>query len=144
MNMDLILRKAINILFVSNPTGTSLGILFGVILHSFLVLLSPLFVGSDIVDIKSITPFHLIAFGVFLINFPAYLRRDRVDSSIEHAYQFIDKMAKEGKLSKIECVQSYRKLQMQVLKNVTLKSDDLKLASIVKEVNSFHDNSKTK
>ena len=74
-----ITRKAINILFVANPKGTSIGIFLGVVLDGLVGLFTPLLKSIQWLSISAIKTWHLIGFGVFSMNLPSYLKRKEVD-----------------------------------------------------------------
>lgn len=115
-------RKAINILFVSNPTGTSIGILFGVVLDGLLGLLSPFLKAIEIINISSIKLWHLVSLGIISMNLPAYLRRKEVDPSIQHAIDYIKEQKDNNNISDWQAKQMYTNLLQKVLENVTLES----------------------
>lgn len=54
-------RKAINILFVSNPRGTSLGVLTGIVLDGLIGLFSPFLKTISIINISIVKLWHLMA-----------------------------------------------------------------------------------
>src|SRR6185295_19326583 len=113
-------KKATDILFVQNPRGTSLGILLGFIVDGLFLVLRPLFISSQIIDISSINIFYFIALGIFLFNLPLYFRRQQFDPKIEEALAFIKDAKKHGNLSENQIRQMYRNLCEKVLQGVEL------------------------
>jgi len=116
-------RKAINILFVANPTGTSIGVLLGVVFDGLLGLFSPFLKTVETLNVAAIKLWHLIGLGIISINIPVYFRRKEVDPSIQNAIDFIEKQRKNKKISDWQAKQMYADLLKKVLENVTLDND---------------------
>ena len=115
-------RKAMNILFVSNPQGTSIGVLIGVVLHAFLGLLTPLLTPITWIDMSFVKLWHLTALGVLIMNTPAYLRRDKLDPEITHILQFISDQKAAGNISNTVAKEMYKNLIEEVFHNYTNKN----------------------
>ena len=113
-------RKSINILFVSNPRGTSIGVLIGVILDALLGLASPLLKSIESLNFSAIKMWHLIAVGVVSTNLPSYLQRKEIDQSIVNAIEYIEEKKKNGTISDWQAKQMYVNLHNKVLESVTL------------------------
>lgn len=126
MNNDEItevFRKAINILFVSNPRGTSIGVLIGVILDGLLGLFSPALKAIEILNIGVVKMWHLVGLGVASMNLPSYLRRNEIDPSISSAVKYIEDQKKNGRITEWQARQMYVNLHQKVLENVTLNNE---------------------
>lgn len=113
-------RKAINILFASNPKGTSLGILIGVSLDGLLGFFSPLMKTWEWANAAALKTWHLIAIGVIGMNLPAYLARNKIDQSILNAIDYIERQKSSGNINDWQARQMFFKLHEKVLESVTL------------------------
>lgn len=123
MNQDQIsgfLRKAINVLFVSNPRGTSIGILIGVLLDGLLGFIAPMAKSWEWANISAIRVWHLMAGGIVIMNLPGYLARKKIDQSILNAIDYIETQKSNGAISEWDARQMYRNLHQKVLESVTL------------------------
>jgi hypothetical protein len=137
MNQEFItefIRKSINILFVSNPRGTSLGVLIGVILDALLGLASPLLRTVEALNFGAIKMWHLIGVGVVSMNLPSYLRRKEVDQSIVNAIEYIEEQKKNGAISDWQARQMYVNLHNKVLESVTLDQGTQDITSSLEEL----------
>lgn len=114
-------RKAINILFVSNARGTSIGILIGVVLDGLIGLFSPILKAIEWLSISSIKIWHLIGLGVVCMNLPSYLMRKKIDPSIENAITFIEDEKAKGNIADWQAKQMYTNLHQKVLDNVAIE-----------------------
>jgi hypothetical protein len=117
------IRKSINILFVANPRGTSIGVLIGVILDGIFGLFSPLLKGIEALNFGAIKMWHLIGFGAVSMNLPGYLRRNEVDPSISNAIKYIEEQKKNQRISDWQAKQMYVNLHQKVLESVTLNDE---------------------
>jgi hypothetical protein len=113
-------RKSINILFVSNPRGTSIGVLIGVVLDGVIGLVSPLLKTIEAINFSAIKIWHLIGVGVVSTNLPSYIRRKEVDQSILNAIEYIEEQKKNKSISDWQARQMYANLHSKVLESVTL------------------------
>lgn len=123
MNQDhitAIARKAINILFVSNPRGTSIGIFIGVFLEGLLGFVSPLMKTWEWANVAALKTWHFIAAGVIGMNLPSYITRKHVDASIVNAINYIDEQKANGRISEWQAKQMFFNLHQKVLESVTL------------------------
>lgn len=128
------IRKSINILFVSNPRGTSLGVLIGVILDALLGLASPILKTVEALNFGAIKMWHLIALGVGSMNLPSYLRRKEVDQSIVKAIEYIEEQKKNGSISDWQAKQMYVNLHNKVIESVTLDQGTQNTTSSLSEL----------
>ncbi|MFT6910311.1 MAG: hypothetical protein ACJAS1_007039 [Oleiphilaceae bacterium] len=143
MNADeisRITRKAINILFVANPRGTSLGIFIGVVLDGLVGLFTPLLKSIQWISISAIKTWHLISLGVFSMNLPSYLKRKEIDPSIKNAISFIESEKGKGNITEWQARQMYVNLHTKVLESVALEIDksdsESKVRSLASEPSS--------
>lgn len=116
-------RKSINILFVSNPRGTSIGVLVGVLLEGVLGLFSPVLKSIEAINLGAIKMWHLIGLGVISMNLPDYLRRNDIDPSILNAIKYIEDQKKNQRISDWQARQMYVNLHQKVLESVTLNKE---------------------
>ncbi len=114
------IKVATDILFVRNPVNTSMGVLFGVILHGIVSILSPTAKIVKSIKISALTIFHYIAIGVFSFNIKPFLSRHKINKSVEEAIAFIERQERERKITRLEAKQLYRKLISHVVENVQL------------------------
>ncbi len=125
MNADQITelaRKSINILFISNPRGTSIGILIGVVLDGLNGFISPA-LNTAWTSASSIELWHFIGLGIVSMNLPSYLRRKEIDSSIINAISFIEEQKAKGNIADWQVKQMYSNLHQKVLESVSLEND---------------------
>jgi len=91
-----LLRRAADILFVTNPKGTSVGAFFGVCLDGAARLFAPTLARyKDTFDIAQVNTFYFLAFGVVLFNLPSFLRRRALPKEIEDAFEIIRRTKKD-------------------------------------------------
>ncbi len=141
-----ITRKALSILFVANPKGTSLGIFIGVLLDGLIGLFSPLLKSIQWLSISAVKTWHLIGLGVFSMNLPSYLRRKEVDPSIKNAIAFIESEKEKGNIAEWQARQMYVNLHTKVLESVALETDksnsESKVRSLAKEPSGENESNK--
>lgn len=114
------LKIALDILFVKNPVGTSMGILFGIILHGLISVLYPVWETLQKIKLSSLNIAHYMAIGIFGFNVKSFFSRYKIDPGIEEALAFIQKQVKEGRISKIDAKIQYKNLIARVIENVQL------------------------
>lgn len=117
-------RKSINILFVANPRGTSIGVLIGVVIDGLLGLFSPILKTFSYFDFAAVKLWHLIGLGVLSINLPSYLKRKEIDISILNALKYIDDQKRSRAISDLQAKHLYSELHRKVLESVTFKIDE--------------------
>src|SRR5438045_3113050 len=98
-NISALLKRATDSLFALNRIGTSMGILFGIVLEGIIKIFDPLLKNQQTVDFKRINTIYYILFGVFLFNLPHLFRRPRLDPQIELALAAISKAKREQHIS---------------------------------------------
>lgn len=118
------LRKSINILMVTNPTGTSLGILIGILADGLFTVISPIFVGIKYINLSAIKSYHFICLGVFGVNVPSYLSRNKIDKSIENAINFIEDQKLKGNVTEWQARNMYIKLMEKIVSNIVLDEEN--------------------
>ncbi|ENP7579841.1 MULTISPECIES: hypothetical protein [Gammaproteobacteria] len=117
------LKVATDILFVKNPISTSMGVLFGIILHGLVSVLSPFFTVFELIRNSTITVFHFLAVGIFGFNIKNYVNRHKVKPEIENAILLIEQQLSQGKLTRIEAKQQYRLLISKAVENARFQNE---------------------
>ncbi|MCD6724107.1 hypothetical protein LT012_11645 [Vibrio cholerae] len=140
--MTVLVRKAINILFVSNPRGTSLGVLSGIVLDGFISLFNPFLKSITVINIGLIKLWHLIGLGVFLFNIRPFINRNKVDPSIDEAISYIETQRKLGRIDEWQAKQMYRNLHNKVLENVLLNKEQEELSKTMQSIASASESEK--
>ncbi|MCC0091185.1 hypothetical protein [Aeromonas veronii] len=140
--MTVLVRKAINILFVSNPRGTSLGVLSGIVIDGFISLFNPFLKTIAVINISLIKLWHLIGLGVFLFNIMPFLNRHKVDPSIDEAISYIETQKQLGRIDEWQAKQMYRNLHNKVLDNVLLNKEQQELSKTINSIASANESEK--
>ncbi|MFM5740416.1 hypothetical protein ACET6T_17020 [Aeromonas veronii] len=140
--MTVLVRKAINILFVSNPRGTSLGVLSGIVIDGFISLFNPILKTIAVINISLIKLWHLIGLGVFLFNIMPFLNRHKVDPSIDEAISYIETQKQLGRIDEWQAKQMYRNLHNKVLDNVLLNKEQQELSKTINSIASANESEK--
>lgn len=123
------IKMATDILFVKNPVSTSMGVLFGIILHGAVSVLAPFFTAVEMIKNSTISIFHYLAVGIFSFNIKNYFNRHKIKPEIEETMNLIEQQVLSGKLTKIEARQQYRLLIAKAVENVRVQSDQQSLPS---------------
>jgi len=135
-------RKAINILFVSNPKGTSLGVLTGIVLDGLIGLFSPFLKTISIINISIVKLWHLMGLGVFIFNIRPFLNRYKVEPSINEAISYIETQKQLGHIDEWQAKQMYRNLHNKVLDNVLLNKEQQELSKTINSIASASEGEK--
>ena len=93
-------NRAVELLFLSQPTRTSMGIILGVILNGLLSLFEPILVDYHFINIQSLKPWHLIAFGVLVANIRSFFRAFRKQSIDDENIDKVFQLIQDGNFSK--------------------------------------------
>ncbi|HCE3202153.1 TPA: hypothetical protein ACX3CW_002262 [Vibrio parahaemolyticus] len=117
-------RKALNILFVSNAQGTSLGVAVAIVTHGLMSFFMPTLKTIAGVDFEIFRFWHHIAFWVVAFNIKPYLNRHKPDPKIEAAINQIEDMVAKGQISKAQAKLKYYELSQRVVESVTLSQKD--------------------
>ncbi|MEZ9595497.1 hypothetical protein AB4298_12745 [Shewanella sp. 10N.261.52.F9] len=133
-DLTIFIRKALNILFVSNPRGTSIGVFIGVILDGLIGLFSPALKTIEFISISAIKIWHLMGLGVFSMNLPAYLRRKQIDPSIVNAMEFIEEQKTNAGIPDWQVKQMYTNLFQKVLENMSLDSESEEISKKIRNI----------
>jgi hypothetical protein len=123
-DITIFFRKSINFLFVSNPQGTALGVLVGVLFQGVMGVLSPLIEKIISLQITAFKLWHSISLGVIAFNIKPYLNRNKVDPKIESAIAHIKELEESGKISEVHAKMKWLELSNRVVESVTLKMDN--------------------
>lgn len=113
-------KRATDILFVMNPKGTSVGVVFGVVLDGLVKILEPTLKKQQVADFSKANPVYFVFFGILLFNLPSALRRQRLDPQVEAALRSIRKAQRDGDVTKVQARLMYLNLYEKVLAQITL------------------------
>ncbi|ENH7109825.1 hypothetical protein ABWJ26_000228 [Vibrio fluvialis] len=116
------IRKALNILFLTNGQGTSIGIFVGIVSDGLITLLMPTLKMFGGVDFYAIRIWHLMAFWVVVFNIKPYLNRNKPDPKIEAAFNHIRNQLEKKEISEHQAKLMYYALTKNVVESVTLPS----------------------
>jgi len=122
LDSDLLTRlskRVLDILLLSNPFRTSMGLLLGVILWGFMPVFSPAIKEATRLDFSSIHPVAWVCFGVFAVNLKALLFKRKIPKRAEETLALIEEARKAG-ITDLEIKQKYRLLIQKYTDNVGL------------------------
>lgn len=123
-NISAFLKRSFDILFVLNPERSSLGVLFGLVLHTIMEVFRPFLITlSDTIDFSNIGEFELIIFSVFLFNCHSLIKPRKLPRDIEMALDFIKVAEEKGNLPRIHIRQMYINLFKKVIEKVDLNEE---------------------
>ncbi len=122
-----ILRKAIDILFLSHKLRTSLGIALGFVVHGLIKLFTPYLKRlSDIIDITELGWMTCIVFGIIIMQmqtiFFLFQRKSPQNEDIDNILQIIENARKEG-LPEWQVRQMYIALYTKMLQNIDFNKE---------------------
>ncbi len=63
-----VIKRALDLLFIKNPTGTSMGVFLGIVLHWVTMLFLPTIKSWNIIDTNALRLEYFIPAGIFLFN----------------------------------------------------------------------------
>ncbi|MCG7549219.1 hypothetical protein [Pseudoalteromonas sp. Of7M-16] len=115
-DIGLIIRRAIDFLYINNGKATSLGICLGIVLDGILSMVGAL---NKTIDLTIIKSWHCIAAGVLGMNLPSYLNRKEVDPSITNAIEYIENGVKQGRVNEAYAQLMYKDLYEKVIESVS-------------------------
>jgi hypothetical protein len=118
--LSALAKRALDILFVQNPKGTALGVLFGFLLHGLALVFNPALIQFSLIDINKVYAIYYVFFGIFVFNIRSLFRRREFDPKIEAAFDAIRQARKLGSMGELEARIEYRKLIQKVLEEVTI------------------------
>jgi len=118
--------RALDIVFVANPVGTSLGIFTGFVLKGMIAFFSPTLLAFKAVNFAALRTYHLCALGVVGFNIGPYFKRSKIDPRITSAIQFIEDEAEKNNLPEWQRKKMYENLLAKVLANVVLDENTAK------------------
>src|SRR3954471_24334383 len=118
----LFAKRAIDFMFVANPSGTSFGILLGVVINAVMALFQPLLSMLRYIDLRRINVAETIAIGVVAMNIRT-VRRRRLPPQIEALFAESKEAVQSGALTEADLRQRYRALIDVVIANVQIDSE---------------------
>lgn len=123
-DLSVLFRKAINVLFVSNPRGTSLGVVLGVLLEGLMGVFLPAIQSLVFLNFDKLRMWHYISFGVLAMNMPSFLKRDKVSPSIVNYLRFIKEQEKMNNISPKRAEELYNELFAKLLEDVAFQPQE--------------------
>ena len=113
-SITLVFRRAVDLLFVLNPRGTSIGAFAGVALKAFTLALSPMFARyQTFVDPDRVNVLYWMAIGVFVVNLPRVFGERDLPPEIEDAFAMLKRL--HGTIPEAHIKLRYLALADQVL-----------------------------
>lgn len=113
------LGRALDILFVQNPRGTSLGIFVGISAYGGFQMITPIAERiREWIDPARVNVYYFIAAGIAAFNLPSLFRRRRLSDDIEDAYEAVHRLKRQG-VSKVQIKMQYLAIANVVVQRVT-------------------------
>jgi hypothetical protein len=125
-------KRALDTLFVANPTGTSLGVFCGVLFHGMLQFLAPSLSQIEAVRFSAVRMWHTCAAGIIVFNIRPYLRRSKIDPRVTEALDFVEAVAKRTKMPALQRKRMYENLIAKILADVVLDAPTQKDVNAIK------------
>lgn len=114
-----IIKRSVDVLFVLNPRGTSVGAFAGVLLEGLVKLFAPLLRRfNDVVDVSDLKTYYFIAGGVVVFNVPTLFKRRELPKEIEDAFETIRRT--KPHMSAVQIKMQYLALCSDVIARVQL------------------------
>ena len=103
-----IIKRAIDLLFIKNPAGTSMGVFVGVVLHWLSMLFLPIIEDFDIINVAALRLVYFIPLGIVLFNIKyIVIKGHKYDLAVEKALDQVRKAEKQKFISKSEAKLQY-------------------------------------
>ena len=118
-NLSKHILRGINILFLYNVTGTSYGVLVGLLLLSIQET-----IGTFLPVFNSIKWYGFIVFGILIFNIKPLIKHKYEDPSIETKMKYAREICKEANFSEKEVKMVYRKLINSILEESYVKNNN--------------------
>jgi hypothetical protein len=136
MNMDEVsgfASKALDFLFLKNPTRTSIGIIMGIVLSGFSPVFSPVL--SDFINFNFsvVHPVAWIALGILVCNLRGSPFKEKLPEDIEVAFDLLRKAEKAG-ISKEELKLSCKMIVIRYIQNIGLNAKTQKELEELKQI----------
>lgn len=123
INSARYISRLIESLYVSNPVGTAGGIVFWIIIDSFLPVISAALGGFIFDEVMDVGVFAWMALGVFLFNIPLFFIRPKLHPEMEQALMVIERARAHG-VSQAEITRQYRVLISGCVSNLNSTGRD--------------------
>lgn len=122
-----LLRLAIDYLILMYPKRSMSGILLGMALTVLYRIFLPYLTQIQSIDLASLTWWHLMILGFFILHVPTILEsrleRQQIPPDIELMFSATRKMVQEGKLTEQQRQMVYLSLVRRVQENIVLRDD---------------------
>lgn len=107
-NVTSIIKRSIDFIFLRNPLGTSMGVLFGIILYWLVMLFTPFLNSYKNINIQAIRIEFLIPLGIFLFNMKFFFGGDdKLDLEVERRLAQVRKSERNKLITKAEARLQY-------------------------------------
>jgi hypothetical protein len=117
-NSTSTIKIATDVLLLKNPVGTAMGILFGFILHSVVILLSPF---VEFLNNLRLNIVYYLAASVFGFNINYYFKQKKtIPQEVDDAFVFIQKQVDSGAISQYEAKLLRQALIRKVLESISI------------------------
>lgn len=131
--ITLVVRRLLDILFLANPIGTSVGVLAGVVFDAVLKLFQPTWQNSRVVDPAQVHVWHLVAAGILIMNVRMATRR-RVPTQVDALFVELREAYRMKALTLTDLRMRYRALidaviaQVQISDQASVSATELRAA----------------
>jgi hypothetical protein len=113
--------RAFDILFLKNPSRTSIGIILGIVLSGFSPAFSPVLFDLTTIDFSIVHPIAWVALGILFCNLRGSPFKETLPEDIEIAFNLLRKAEKEG-ISKEELKIRYKMIAIKYIQNIGLNN----------------------
>jgi hypothetical protein len=131
------LSRALDCLFLRNPTRTSTGILLGVMLSGFTPVFTPMLFSLTNLDFSVVPLVAWIAFGVLISSVRGSPIREKLPEQIELLFDLLKKAEKAG-VDKEELQSRYKQITSNYIQNVGLSLKNQEELDAIKEALRHH------
>lgn len=128
-----LINQCINLVFLSNPFRTSMGIILGVTIKEFTPIFSELTTNTFNLDISKISVLGWMTLCVFIFNFKFLIQKNsKISPEAERTFNLIQEARRAG-ISDIEIKQKYRFIIQQYADNLALNQKMQKELNAIKQ-----------
>lgn len=124
--------RALDFLFLRNPTRTSTGIVIGVMLSGFSPVFSPTLLDLTNLDFSSVHSVAWIAFGVLISSVRGSPIREKLPEQIELLFELLREAEKAG-VGKEEIQSRYKQITTEYIQNIGLSLKSQEELNAIKE-----------
>jgi hypothetical protein len=125
--------KALNFLFLKNPTRTSIGVILGIVLSGFSPDFSPVLLDLTTFNFSAVHPVAWVALGILICNLRGSPFKETLPEDIEIAFDLLQKAEKAG-ISKEELKMRYKMIAVKYIQNIGLNNKTQKELDEIKRM----------